>query len=239
MPAQAKFADDVATTKFGDDIQTLKFRDDLPTIKFRDDIATLKFRDDQETLKFADDPKLKFADDPKLKFADDPLPKAPADVPPVGPGGPGLGPLGPGQRSGAAAAPYKSATPHHSMAWASSFPDAFEARLAEAREQIHEYWGAIGERADAQRRGLLTADEVQQLHALRMGYAAVLAENQDMLRHATEQGRRADEARRRIGDSRDPIVSTDADEHTQVVVRASPISVPRPMSATCRDFRER
>jgi hypothetical protein len=180
-----KFADDVATTKFNDDIQTLKFRDDVPTLKFRDDIATLKFQDDQPTLKFADDP--------KLKFADDPLPKPPVDGPLVGPGGPGPGPGplgGPGQRSGAAAAPFVLATPHHSMAWASSFPDAFEARLAELEQQIHEYWRAIGERVDAQRRGLLTADEGQQLHALRLEYAAVLAEYQDMLRRASEHGRR-------------------------------------------------
>jgi Common central domain of tyrosinase len=193
-----KIADDIPTTKFRDDIQTLKFRDDLPTIKFRDDIPTLKFQDDPQTLKFVDDPKLKFADDPqtlkfaddpKLKFADDPSPKPIVDAPPVGPGGPG--PLGPGQRSGAAAAPFVLATPHHSMAWAQSFPDAFEARLAELERQIQEYSAAIGERVDAQRRGLLTADEIQQLHALRVEYGAVLAEYQDMLGRASElPGRR-------------------------------------------------
>ncbi|MDF0675978.1 MAG: tyrosinase family protein [Nitrospira sp.] len=178
--------------KFRDDIATLKFRDDIPpTLKFRDDIATLKFRDDiPPTLKFRDDspPTIKFRDDtPTMKFSDDggTLKVADDGVTP----GPGLPDPRAGVRemsqgaAGRSSAPFILATPHHSMAWTQSFPDAFQSALAERENALAQCEAAIMEREDAQRQGLLTSNEEQQLMALRQEYAALQAEYQQLAQH--------------------------------------------------------
>jgi len=170
-----KFADDpLPTLKFRDDPQpTLKFRDDpLPTLKFRDDPQpTLKFRDDPTpTLKFRDDPlpTIKFTDDPSptIKFADDPQPtsKFRDDIGPL--------PPGPGPRP----APFVLSTPHHSMAWAQSFPDAYSATVAELEAELQQRYERLLEADDAYQRGALADQELPQLEAEYQDYAALLQE---------------------------------------------------------------
>jgi len=154
-PATLKFQDDPFTLKFRDDGGTLKFADDGGTLKFRDDPVTLKFRDDGGTLKFGDDGgTLKFRDDGgTLKFRDDPiknpaLEKPPAvDVPMKAPAGdlPVVGP-----------APFVLATPHHSMAWTGSFPEAHRAALASGEEQLRDYEQVLEQYAQAQAAGQLS-----------------------------------------------------------------------------------
>ena len=175
-----KFRDD-PKLKFRDDPQpTLKFRDDpQPTIKFRDDPKlkfsddpqpTLKFRDDpQPTIKFRDDPKLKFSDDPQptLKFRDDPLPtlKFRDDAGPGGGGGVGPRP-----------APFVLATPHHSMAWAQSFPQAYEAQMAELEAELGQRYQMLLEADQAYQQGRISEQEISQLEAEYQEYLAVLQE---------------------------------------------------------------
>ena len=163
-----KFRDDIPTFKFRDDPQTLKFRDDLPTIKFRDDPQTLKFADDLQTLKFRDD-----------GVAAKPL----ADIP--GPDQIGPRPVERSPGTAGSAVPFVLATPHHSMAWASSFPEAFQATITELERQLNEYSTAIAERDDAQQHGLLTDAEIQQLNGLRQEFNALLAEYEAMLRRTS------------------------------------------------------
>lgn len=152
----------------------LKFADD-PKFKFFDDpIPTLKFRDDPlPTIKFRDDPKLKIVDDPKLKFADDPQPKAPGDnLPPVPPVGP-------------QATPFALSTPHHSMAWQASYPEAYQASIAEYERLLTEYEKQLSQMSAAYQQGQLSDAEMQRFQSLYREYQSLLAEYQQL----TQQGR--------------------------------------------------
>jgi hypothetical protein len=165
------------TLKFRDDI-TLKFRDDI-TLKFRDDI-TLKFNDDPGTLKFRDDITLKFRDDVKQPGLDKPpltdvkqpsVDKAPgADV--VGTPAPG------GFRQGV---PFVLSTPHHSMAWAQSFPQAHRATLDQYAAAIAEYEQMIQEINQAAESGQLSEAEMQAADTLFREYQALTAEYQQLI----------------------------------------------------------
>ncbi len=146
-PVKHKVADDPRAT--------LKFRDDRPpTLKFFDDRATLKVIDDKATLKFVDDPAptLKFRDDQTFKFQDDHgggTLKAIDDRknPAFDPGGPpkfGFDPTPPWS-PGPGPAPFALATPHHSMAWTSSYPEAAAAEAAELEAMIAECEAAMAE----------------------------------------------------------------------------------------------
>ena len=172
-----KFRDD-PTLKFRDD-PTLKFRDD-PTLKFRDD-PTLKFRDDP-TLKFRDDPTLKFRDDPKLKNLDDPIGTiggADPIGPPFGGGNPG-GPIsGSGTRGGTA--PFILSTPHHSMAWANSFPQAYQAEIDAYEQQIAEFEQLLEQYQEGEQAGVLTDVDRQQVDQLYQEYERLIAEYQCMI----------------------------------------------------------
>ena len=183
---------DLATLKFRDDVPpTLKFRDDVPpTLKFRDDVPpTLKFRDDvPPTLKFRDDapPTLKFRDDapPTLKFRDDV--KSPIlDKPPItdtvtGPGGdfqpPGPGPVSnPEARGGV---PFVLSTPHHSMAWTQSFPQAAQAELQALAQNLGEIQSLLAQYAEADAHGQLSDSDRAEGDLLNQEYEALLAEYQ-------------------------------------------------------------
>jgi hypothetical protein len=194
--ATLKFRDDSPPTlKFRDDVPpTLKFRDDIPpTPKFRDDTPpTLKFRDDvPPTLKFRDDtpPTLKFRDDapPTLKFRDD-VKQPILDKPPItdtvtGPGGdfpfPGPGPISnPEARGGV---PYVLSTPHHSMAWTQSFPQAAQAELQSLAQHLGDIHSLLTQYAEADAQGQLTDSDRAEGDLLNQEYDALLAEYQ---RHA-------------------------------------------------------
>ena len=174
-----KFSDD-PTFKFSDDL-TLKFSDD-PTLKFSDD-PSLKFADDP-TLKFSDDPSNKFADDPTIKFTDDPVtikfsddggtgpadpikqpgldglpdPGGVAGQPPASPRGGGAAGSGAPEASGGAA-PFVLATPHHSNAWAQSYPQAHQATLAQHQAALQELEQLLGEAAEAAAQGRLSPQD--------------------------------------------------------------------------------
>jgi subtilisin family serine protease len=185
------------------DDPTLKFADDPPTLKFRDDHPTLKFVDDPPTLKFRDDPKLKFADDPStLKFRDDiatspslDIVKQPQlDKPPVTDGGklpavdkapagdlPGGGlPGNPVISRATEAAPFVLATPHHSMAWSQSYPDAYQATLAQYQTAIAQYEAALTQLRQAELQQQLSPSELQQAESLYQEYQSLLAEYQQL-----------------------------------------------------------
>lgn len=160
--------------KFRDDpIGTLKFIDD-PKLKFRDDpIGTLKFIDDPK-LKFRDDPigTLKFIDDPKTKFSDDPIGTSP-QIDPIK--RPGLdkspisdrvdidfnnGLINPAENASVTrAAPFVLSTPHHSNAWAGSFPAAHQQEVQRLQGTISEIQSALLEMDLANQQNQLTEDE--------------------------------------------------------------------------------
>lgn len=165
--------------KFLDD--TSKFRDDKR--KFFDDPPKFKFTDDVATRKFIDDPKRKIIDDPKTKFLDDPgTLKAVDDVKGAGFDNP-LDPLGGGVRP----APFILSTPHHTMAWSTTFPGALQSALSQLEEQLREQHAQIARMEDAEAKGGLSAAEKQQLELLRQEFAALLAEH-DALSRGTAPG---------------------------------------------------
>jgi Pregnancy-associated plasma protein-A len=187
-PVTLKFRDDPVTLKFRDDGGTLKFFDDPVTLKFRDDPSTLKFRDDGGTLKALDDPiTLKFRDDPStLKFRDDVklpgLDKPPlADVPkppPADAGFPGFPGFPGGQGGGffARPAPFVLSTPHHSMAWAQSYPEAGQGALASYEVQLLEYEQMLEQYAQADAAGALGPEDVESANQLHAEYEQLLQE---------------------------------------------------------------
>ena len=187
-PPTLKFADDPITLKFRDDPKlkfvddpiTLKFRDD-PTLKFADDPITLKFRDDPK-LKFVDDPAtLKFRDDPKTKFVDDPATLKFIDDGQTRPGGGVINP----PLAGPANAPFVLSTPHHSMAWAQSFPEAYQAQIAQLEAELEQRQRALQEADQAYQQGQISPQELPQLEAEYQQYQALLREYE-----SATQGRR-------------------------------------------------
>lgn len=177
-----KFRDDnPPTLKFNDDPHpTLKFRDDI-TLKFSDDFGTIKFNDDPHpTLKFRDDITLKFADDGgSLKFIEDPVGTGGGGDPigpgPLNPGGPVAGPGGRG------ASPFILSTPHHSMAWASSFPQAYQAQMAACEQQIRELEHLLSQYHQGEQAGALTDVDREQADQLHQEYERLMAEYQRMV----------------------------------------------------------
>ena len=183
-PITLKFRDDPVTLKFSDDPPvTLKFRDD-PTLKFSDDPVTLKFRDDPVTLKFSDDPvTLKFRDDPAtLKFRDDLSTLKFSDDGQLQPGGTVTNPPPTG---GPPNAPFVLSTPHHSMAWAQSFPEAYQQHIAQLEAELQQRHQALQEADQAYQQGQLTPQDVQLLDAQYQQYQALLREYE-----AATQGQR-------------------------------------------------
>jgi tyrosinase len=202
-----KFLDDHPTLKFGDDPTTIKAFDDRPTLKFFDDPPTLKFGDDPTTLKAFDDrPTLKFNDDPgtlkaidvgpTLKFGDDGggTHKAIDDVksPGLDAGGQvkmAMDPMDPRrpqepvQPPLSRATPFVLATPHHSMAWTSTFPGSLEQALAGLEQQLAEYESALRQLEAAQAQGVLSADDARQMETLKQEFEAMLAEHDQLARH--------------------------------------------------------
>ena len=184
-----KFLDDPITLKFRDDI-TLKFNDDPITLKFRDDISTLKFRDDI-TLKFNDDPiTLKFRDDVGTSPRIDPikrpgLDKSPGTDPVKQPG---LDKAGGIDRSGiptlsgtGEAAPFVLSTPHHSMAWTQSFPEAHRATLVQYESAIAQYEQMIGEINQAHEKSRLNEADMQAAENIFREYQTLIAEYQQLV----------------------------------------------------------
>lgn len=173
----------------------LKFADD-PKLKFVDD-PKHKFADDPGTLKFADDPGKSPITDPKPPLADpgggvetdpriDPVkgpaldkgPMDPGAQPGVG-GAPGFGPGG-----GQPASPFILATPHHSMAWASSHPGAAGSTARSYQQRLARYGQLLQQYAAAERAGRLSAEERQQAERLHTEYQRLVEE----YRRLQEQG---------------------------------------------------
>ncbi len=195
VPNTLKFIDDKPTLTFLDDLNTLKFRDDVLTLKFIDDKQTLKFRDDPITLKFSDDKQtLKFTDEPvTLKFSDDigtspridPIKQPALDKPPeTDVKQPGLdrevgriNRLAPVQ---AQAVPFVLATPHHSNAWAQSFPEAARTTAAQYESAILQYEQALGELHQAAVKNQLSDTDIQAAEMLHQEYLALVAEYQQL-----------------------------------------------------------
>jgi hypothetical protein len=202
-----KFNDDPPSIKFLDDGPSLKFSDDPPSLKFTDDGGpSLKFIDDPATLKFSDDGGTNPAIDPvKTPALDKPLldqPKSPAADFPGGPigggvinpgviggggiggggiggGGIGGGGVGPGGRG---AAPFILSTAHHSMAWAGSFPQAFQAQLQQHEQQLAQMEQLLLQYQQGEQAGVLTDADRQQADAVFAEYQRLMGEYMQMRR---------------------------------------------------------
>lgn len=125
-----------------------------------------KFRDDKRT--WTDKPV--WWDRPKFKkILDDPM------IPQPGIPIPQPGPLETG-----GAQPFVLATPHHSQAWAASYPGAYEQSVAEMEAQLAQYHEILSQYEQAAQAGQLSAEEQQQAAALAETYAALLAEYQQV-----------------------------------------------------------
>ncbi len=184
--------------KFADDpVGTLKFIDD-PKLKFRDDpIGTLKFIDDPK-LKFVDDPKLKFRDDPigtlkfiddpKLKFRDDPIGTSPTTDPIKNP----ISDRGnidfrnnlvnPAENNPATrAAPFVLSTPHHSNAWAGSFPEAHQQEVQKIQEVMGQVESVLLEMEQANQQNQLTTEEKKRFQELQQEHQLLEQELQRLL----------------------------------------------------------
>ncbi len=202
-PITLKFRDD-GGTGIPADFGTLKFREDGPpiTLKFRDDVpTTLKFRDDfQPTIKFRDDvpPTLKFREDVKTPTLDKPPqldvatgfgndqfnPPGPLVDPLINPGIFGNGGIGGGNFGGAgfgagrSGVPFVLSTPHHSMAWTQSFPQAAQVEMQALAQQIGEIEAMLAEYAQGDAACLLGDEDRAQADALQQEYEALMAQYQ-------------------------------------------------------------
>ena len=184
-PITLKFRDDIPPTiKFREDVPTtLKFRDDAPpSIKFRDDgpPVTLKFRDDVKAPVFDKPPQLDVA----TGFGNDQF-NPPGPGPVINPGsggfgggfGGGGGGFG-GFGSGRSGVPFVLSTPHHSMAWTQSFPQAAEVEMQALAQQISELEAVLTEYAQGDAQGLLGDEDRADAEALQQEYEALMAQYQ-------------------------------------------------------------
>jgi hypothetical protein len=81
------------------------------------------------------------------------------------------------------ATPFVLATPHHSMAWTSTFPGSLEQALAGLEQQLAEYESALRQLEAAQAQGVLSADDARQMETLKQEFEAMLAEHDQLARH--------------------------------------------------------
>ncbi len=164
------------TLKLADDRQTLKVVDDGPTLKLLDDGGgTLKIFDDGGgTLKAIDDVKIAALDIgfPAKAALDTILPGTFEGLPPVEGGEPGQG-----------VAPFVLATPHHTMAWATTFPGALEQAIAQLDLQVASFEGVVAELERRQGRGDSAEAETAQLEMHRRELAGIREERETLLRH--------------------------------------------------------
>ena len=107
-------------------------------------------------------------DQPKLPSSD-----LPTFFPP---GGIFAGPFGSGR-----AAPFVLSTPHHSMAWTRSFPEAAQQTASGYEQQIQQYEQMLNLYAEAEAAGRLQPTERQQADALYQEYLALVAEYRSMM----------------------------------------------------------
>jgi len=181
---------DGSRASLGSPVVKLKIVDD-PTLKFTEDGVTLKVRDDIPKLKVVDDPTLKFVEDgvtlkirddiPKLKVIDDPVGTI-AGGDPIGPGPVNPGPLSPGVPGarGSGAVPFILSTPHHSMAWAGSFPEAYRAQLSSYEQRIAQAEQLLLQYHQGEQAGILTDADRIQAEQLHQEYQRLVAEYQRM-----------------------------------------------------------
>jgi len=160
-----KLVDDKATLKVIDDgVFTLKTIDDIQTLKPIDDGGSLKVVDDGGgTFKSVDDVKLPAFDVGGFKGVEDQITPGGGD------------PLG--------GAPFVLATPHHSMAWANTFPGALEGALAQLSMQLASLEGMAAELERREKRGDSTDAERSQLDALRREIVGIRDERESLERH--------------------------------------------------------
>jgi len=93
---------------------------------------------------------------------------------PVHPGGPVMGP---GSRG---ASPFILSTPHHSMAWATSCPQAYQAQMAAYEQQIQQLEQLLSQYHHGEQAGMLTDADRQQAEQLYQEYERLVAEYQRM-----------------------------------------------------------
>lgn len=171
-PVTVKFLDDGGTLKTIDDGgPTLKVLDDGGTLKTIDDVPTLKFRDDGGTLKTIDDGTLKTIDDGGPKLIEDGTNKNIDDVK-----SPALD-TGPMIRQ----APFVLSTPHHTMAWARTFPGSLEAAIQHLEVQIQHHVTAAQQLRQQAGQGKLDAASQRQLEILEQEIEALMRDRDSLV----------------------------------------------------------
>jgi hypothetical protein len=150
------------TLAFADLHPTLLSIDVHPTAAWIDHVGTLATHDIHPTVSWVDVIKQPFLDKPP--FAD--VVKHPASD-----GGPHI-PFHPGDP-----APFVLATPHHTMAWRSSFPDVAQAAASGLQQQANEYELLLKQYADAEAAGELSAADAAAAEQLYVSYQQLLAEH--------------------------------------------------------------
>lgn len=149
------------------DTPTLAKRDIVATAAARD-FPTIAVHDFQTTISFRD-----FL--PTAFFRDV-----------AGPGGPG--PIGDPPFSGGFGAggggrhvPFVLATPHHTMAWRQSFPDIAQQQVEQIGAQLAEYEQLLGQYAEADAAGSLSAVDSVRAEQISAEYMALLAEYRELI----------------------------------------------------------
>src|SRR5262245_23388496 len=172
-----KLIDDGGLKPIIDTHITLKLVDDRPTLKFIDDGGTIKAVDDLGTIKSVDylgGGTLKGFDDVKLPTFDIGMPAKPAadTIDPMAASGRPVG-----------NAPFVLATPHHSMAWAETFPGAIERALAQLDQQLASLDAMVAELERRSKHGDTTDAERSHLDALRREVVGIRDEREALASH--------------------------------------------------------
>ena len=162
---------------------TLKTIDDQPTLKVIDDHGTLKLGDDGGSLKFIDDGggSLKAIDDVKMPALDIGMPNKFTEEG-IGPLGGGVLPAAVGGGAGTGA-PFVLATPHHTMAWADTFPGALERAIGQLDVQLAGLEAAAKELDGRVAAGQEPDAGRAQLDLLRREISAVRDERESLRQH--------------------------------------------------------
>jgi hypothetical protein len=185
--AQVDFTAPGATLAWADQPPvTLAWRDVQPTLAQIDfgGGTSLKFRDDVKQPAF-DKPPLQ--DAPKTFTSDLPFTPGGGGDPFMGgnPFGGGFGgnPFGGGGFGGfrGGAAPFVLATPHHSMSWRQTFPQAAYSTAAAYQQQLRQYEQALNMYAQADAAGQLGPEDRQQADVLYQDYQAMMTEYRQLL----------------------------------------------------------
>ena len=82
--------------------------------------------------------------------------------------------------------PFVLSTPHHSTAWTQSYPEAYQASLAEYEQALGQYEDILNQIDQAYQQGQLGQAELQQALAIYREYEALRAEYEQLAQQGSE-----------------------------------------------------